>query len=187
VLLNLGKLKEVKDVNYLKEAWVWEDLQFNRNAEEHGAVICKCYRVAFSSPQLREGGCSDMVARSKLLTAVEVGGMLALKEGGSARTQPKPPTDRVAEEEESGLSLKSVTDKGGAADVPSRNVPRWLQEVMSRDETTVLSEAMHQNHVHESDLKFIDNDTLKKAGIVNGFSRAKILSRIKILFKQENE
>jgi hypothetical protein len=109
-----------------------------------------------------------------------------LEEGGSARTQP-PPTERVAEKEESGLSLKSVTDNGGAADVPSCNVPRWLQEVMSRDEITVLSEAMHENQVHESDLEFIDNDTLKKAGIVNGFSRAKILSRIKSMFKQEKE
>jgi hypothetical protein len=144
VLLNLGKLKEVKDVNYLKEAWVWEDLQFNRDAEEHGAVICKCYRFAFSSPQLREGGCSDMVARSEVPTAVqhqppafqppkidaaskggapkplttpvesenvkvEVEGMLVLKEG-SARTQPPlPPTERLDEKEESGLS-KMLTE-----------------------------------------------------------------------------
>jgi hypothetical protein len=43
---------------------------------------------------------------------------------------------------------KSVTNKGGAADDPSSNVP------------------------------------LKEAGFVNGFSRAKILSRIKIMFKQ---
>jgi hypothetical protein len=68
VLLNLEKLKEV---NYLKEARVWEDLQFNRDAEKHEAVICKCYRFAFSSPQLREGGCADMVARSEVPTAVQ--------------------------------------------------------------------------------------------------------------------
>ncbi len=80
---------------------------------------------------------------------------------------------------------KSVTDKGG--DDPSCNVPRWLQEVMNRDEITVFDEAMHRNQVQESDLEFIDNDTLKEAGIVNGFSRAKILSRIKIRFKQESE
>ena len=109
---------------------------------------------------------------------------LRLEEGGSARTQP-PPTERVAEKEESGLSLKSVTDNGGAADVPSCNVPRWLQEVMSRDEITVLSKAMHKDQVHEADLEFIDNHTLIQAGIVNGFSRAKILSRIQIMFKQE--
>jgi hypothetical protein len=78
---------------------------------------------------------------------------------------------------------KSVTDKGGAADDPSSNVPRWLQEVMNRDEITVFSQALHRNQVQESDLEFIDNDTLKEAGIVNGFSRAKILSRIKIMFK----
>jgi hypothetical protein len=65
----------------------------------------------------------------------------------------------------------------GAADDPC--VPRWLQEVMNRDE------AMRRNQVHESDLKFIDNDTLKEAGIVNGFSRAKILRRIEICCKQE--
>jgi len=71
----------------------------------------------------------------------------------------------------------------GAADDPC--VPRWLQEVMNRDEITVFSEAMRRNQVHESDLKFIDNDTLKEAGIVNGFSRAKILRRIEICCKQE--
>ena len=106
---------------------------------------------------------------------------------GAPKPSPLPPTERVDEKGENGLSLKSVTDKGGAADVPPCNVPRWLQEVMSRDEITVLSEAMHQNQVHESDLEFIDNDTLKKAGIVNGFSRAKILSRIKSMFKKEKE
>jgi hypothetical protein len=79
------------------------------------------------------------------------------------------------------------SEKGGAADVPSCNVPRWLQEVMSKDEITVLSEAMHQNQVHESDLEFIDNDILKKAGIVKGLSRAKILIRIRSMFKQEEE
>ena len=78
---------------------------------------------------------------------------------------------------------KSVTDKCGAADDPC--VPRWLQEVMNRDEITVFSEAMRRNQVHESDLKFIDNDTLKEAGIVNGFSRAKILRRIEMCWKQE--
>jgi hypothetical protein len=82
---------------------------------------------------------------------------------------------------------KSVTNKGGAADDPSSNVPRWLQEVMNRDEITVFSQALHRNQVQESDLEFIDNDTLKEAGFVNGFSRAKILSRIKIMFKQSKE
>jgi hypothetical protein len=56
---------------------------------------------------------------------------------------------------------------------------------MKRDEITVFSQALHRNQVQESDLEFIDNDTLKEAGIVNGFSRAKILSRIKIMFKQD--
>jgi len=78
---------------------------------------------------------------------------------------------------------KSMPDKCGAAD--DACVPRWLQEVMNRDEITVLSEAMRRNQVHESDLKFIDNDTLKEAGIVNGFSRAKILRRIETCWKQE--
>jgi hypothetical protein len=58
VLLNLGKLNyKVKEVNYLKKTWVWEDLQFNRDTEEGGSVICKCYRFAFSSPQMTKGGC----------------------------------------------------------------------------------------------------------------------------------
>jgi hypothetical protein len=60
VILNLERLK---GVDYLKRAWVWEDLQFNRDAENRGIVICKCYRFAFSSPQLREGGCANMVSR----------------------------------------------------------------------------------------------------------------------------
>ncbi len=83
--------------------------------------------------------------------------------------------------------LKNVTFLGDAADDPSCHVPRWLQEVMNRDEITVFSEAIHRNQVQESDLEFIDNDTLKGAGIVNAFSRDKILSRIKIRFKQEKE
>ena len=82
---------------------------------------------------------------------------------------------------------KSVTDEDGAADDPFSNVPRWLQEVMNRDEITVFSQAIRRNQVQESDLEFIDIDTLKEAGIVNGFSRAKILSRKKTMFKQEQE
>jgi hypothetical protein len=38
-------------------------LQFNRDAEERGLVICKCYRFAFYTPQLKDGGCAEMVAR----------------------------------------------------------------------------------------------------------------------------
>lgn len=60
VILNLDKLK---DVHYLQRAWVWEDLQFNRDAEKKGLVMCKCYRFAFYTPQLKEGGCAEMVAR----------------------------------------------------------------------------------------------------------------------------
>jgi len=73
VILNLEKLKNVE---YLKKAFIWEDLQFNRDAENvasgrgeeagggggKAVVICKCYRFAFSTPQLRGGGCRDMVA-----------------------------------------------------------------------------------------------------------------------------
>jgi hypothetical protein len=117
VLLNLGKLEDkVKDVNYLKEAWVWEDLQFNRDAEEHGAVICKCYRFAFYTPQLREGGCADMVARSEARDEViaitsneRCQDCNRLEEGTSACTQPPLPPERVGEKEESGLS-KMLTE-----------------------------------------------------------------------------
>jgi len=82
VILNLKKLK---NVDYFKKAFVWEDLQFNRDAEDvarergggqldgggsgEAAVICKCYRFAFSTPQLREGGCHDMVANKIVLSA----------------------------------------------------------------------------------------------------------------------
>ena len=74
VILNLNKLKNIE---YLKKAFIWEDLHFNRDAENvasgrgegagggggEAAVICKCYRSAFSTPQLRAGGCHDMVAK----------------------------------------------------------------------------------------------------------------------------
>ena len=60
VLLNLAKLE---DVECHWRAYMMEDLQFNRDADKIGAVLCKCYRFAFSSVQLREGGCANMVAR----------------------------------------------------------------------------------------------------------------------------
>jgi hypothetical protein len=60
VILNLNKLK---DVHYLKRAWVFEDLQFNRDAAKQGLVICKCYRFAFYTPQLKKAGCAGMLAR----------------------------------------------------------------------------------------------------------------------------
>jgi len=70
------KLNKLKNIEYLKKAFVWEDLQFNREAENvasgrgeetgggsrEAAVICKCYRFAFATPQLRAGGCHNMVA-----------------------------------------------------------------------------------------------------------------------------
>lgn len=67
VLLNLNKLKGIE---YHWRAHVWEDLQFNRDVEFNRdelkrAVLCKCYRFAFSSPQIRQGGCADIVARRK--------------------------------------------------------------------------------------------------------------------------
>jgi hypothetical protein len=59
VLLNLDKLRGVE---YHWRAHAMEDIQFNRDANEHGAVLCKFYRFAFSSPQIKEGGCSYMKA-----------------------------------------------------------------------------------------------------------------------------
>ena len=59
-IFNLEKLKSVEP---LKRAWMMEDIQFNRDATKAGVVLCKCYRFAFQCEQLREGGCSDMVAR----------------------------------------------------------------------------------------------------------------------------
>ena len=66
VLLNLNKLQNVE---YHWRAHLWEDLQFNRDAEKSGAVLCKCYRFAFSSPQIKKGGCYHIVARDDEKTA----------------------------------------------------------------------------------------------------------------------
>jgi len=62
VILNLDKLVEV---DYERDAYVWEDIQFNRDAAPppHAVVSCKCYRFQFGKPQLREGGCVELVAR----------------------------------------------------------------------------------------------------------------------------
>jgi len=62
VILNLDKLV---GVDYESKAHVWEDIQFNRDAAapRHSVVSCKCYRFQFGKPQLREGGCAELVAR----------------------------------------------------------------------------------------------------------------------------
>jgi len=62
VILNLDKLLKV---DYERDAYVWEDIQFNRDAAAppHAVVSCKCYRFQFGKPQLREGGCTELVAR----------------------------------------------------------------------------------------------------------------------------
>ena len=62
VILNLDKLV---GVDYESKAYVWEDIQFNRDAAapRHSVVSCKCHRFQFGKPQLREGGCAELVAR----------------------------------------------------------------------------------------------------------------------------
>jgi len=62
VISNLDKLVKV---DYEREAYVWEDIQFNRDAAAppHAVVSCKCYRFQFGKPQLKEGGCAELVAR----------------------------------------------------------------------------------------------------------------------------
>ena len=62
VLLNLEKLKGVE---YHWRAHMMEDLQFNRDADKNEVVFCKCYRFAFSSPKMPEGGCAHLVARGE--------------------------------------------------------------------------------------------------------------------------
>ena len=59
LILDLYKLKEV---DFDERAFVFEDILLNRDVSEKKIVICKCYRFAFSSPQLKEGGCSSMIA-----------------------------------------------------------------------------------------------------------------------------
>ena len=76
VLLNLDKLRGVE---YHWRAHAMEDIQFNRDANEHGAVLCKFYRFAFSSPQIKEGGCSYMKACNE-----------ELRKGGGAIVKPAP-------------------------------------------------------------------------------------------------
>jgi len=61
-ILNLDKLVKI---DYERDAYVWEDIQFKRDAAAplHAVVNCKCYRFQFGKPQLREGGCAELVAR----------------------------------------------------------------------------------------------------------------------------
>jgi hypothetical protein len=60
IIMNLDKLR---DVDYSKECFLWEDLDFNKRASEAGAVLCKCYRFGMAKKPGMPGGCSDMVSR----------------------------------------------------------------------------------------------------------------------------
>ena len=62
VFLNI-ELLHSNDVFYDKRVWLWEDLDFNRRANEKGLVICKCYRFQQEKIKLAAGGCGELVAR----------------------------------------------------------------------------------------------------------------------------
>ena len=85
VLLNLDKLQGVE---YHWRAHAMEDIQFNRDANKHGAVLCKFYRFAFSSPQIKQGGCCYMKACNE-----------ELRKGGGATEKLVPvPADAMLQE-----------------------------------------------------------------------------------------
>jgi hypothetical protein len=86
VLLNLDKLQ---DVEFHWRAHAMEDIQFNRDANTHGAVLCKCYRFAFYSPQINKGGCSYMKACND--GAREVGGATKKPAPAPVPAEPLPP------------------------------------------------------------------------------------------------
>ena len=168
VLLNLSKLE---GIDYHWRAHVWEDFQFNRDAELNRvpakrAVLCKCYRFAFSSPQFRKGGCADMVARGP-------------KTGADL--------DDQAESSQEPTHARASAD-GSASNapplaLPEDLVPSFLKGLMTDDEVAKLGDDMRRNNLQLADLEFADLEALKQAGIENAWSRVKMLRHIRDHFK----
>jgi hypothetical protein len=154
VILNLTKLK---DVHYLKRAWVFEDLQFNRDAAKQGLVICKCYRFAFYTPQLKKGGCAGMLARPDTSQRIHP----------DLRTQAQ-------------LSEPGSEDQNTAG---AAEVPMWLREGMQEDEIAILKDAMQRRRFNERDLQHFNQEALQEAGVESAITRAKMLTRIRDHFK----
>ena len=63
ILVNLCKVKTPCN-NYLRHAFCWEDIHFDRatDADRPPGVLCKVYRFAMSKKTLRRGGAAEMTA-----------------------------------------------------------------------------------------------------------------------------
>jgi hypothetical protein len=167
VLLNLNKLSRV---DYHWRAHVWEDHQFNREAElvdaeleqdeEKRAVLCKCYRFAFSSPQVREGGCAYMVAR-----------------GSGKDVDPSRPPDLPATEVPKDEPINEVH-----ADSSIKEVSRWVRGLKKLGE--VAEECAQKFELEEIDgytlFNVLNSQYLQEMGFPVG-RRGKILKEIESL------
>jgi hypothetical protein len=55
-------LRALRDVEFNKSVFMWEDLDFNVRANnQHGIVTCRCYRFQQVNVTMKSGGCSDGV------------------------------------------------------------------------------------------------------------------------------
>jgi hypothetical protein len=146
VLLNLDKLQGVE---YHWRAHVMEDIQFNWDADKSKAVLCKCYRFAFSSPQIKKWGCHDLVAINDELR--EVDGAIekpalapaAADPGASKGKKPELlPEKPVNPVNEGSTGVESVGDapapmrqrkSGRAHSVSAPGEPAWLAPAAAHD------------------------------------------------------
>ena len=71
-----------------------------------------------------------------------------------------------------------------SASTPSvSGAPVWLSAAMQDDEVAAFGEAMRVEAFDDLDLEFFSDEALKKAGIENAITRAKMLRRIRDHFK----
>jgi len=191
VILNLEKLKNVE---YLKKAFIWEDLQFNRDAENvssgrgeeagggggEAAVICKCYRFAFSTPQLRGGGCHDMVA-NKAGLSVDTSAVEDTLDGVAHKETAK--IMIVQKEEEPASALEAAAAQSDISAEPAPNHTDTLQKMLrvlglaDRYLETLESEMMDFDTLNS----YLDNwgidkllHELKEVGVDKAGTRMKI-------------
>ena len=164
VLLNLSKLEGVE---YHWRAHVWEDLQFNRDAAKR-AVLCKCYRFAFSSPQMRGGGCEYIVARGPKKHV----DLVNLEESSQEPTHARASADEAA-------------SNAPPRALPEDLVPSFLKGIMTDDEVAKLGDAMRRVKTEAADLEFFTDEALKEAGIQSAMRRATLLRHIRDHFKKD--
>jgi hypothetical protein len=187
VLLNLDKLW---DVDYHWRAHAMEDIQFNRDANRVGAVLCKCYRFAFSSPQIKKGGCSYMKACNEELRK---GGGAIVKPapapapadpGASKGKEPELPPEKLVIPVKEGSTVADQPAPASQNTAGAAEVPMWLREGMQEHEIAGFTETMQLRGFSEPDLKFFKDEALKEAGVESAITRARMLRRIHDHFKR---